>query len=146
MAAYKCRLVPPGQAVPDPLIVNMAKLHFASNYHQAVAHVQDLAGGLLVTAPSAEDWEHPELRKYLERYLGGRKGTTAEERLRVLNMISDLTASDYGGYQEVLAIHAEGSIEAEKLTIFRAYDAERAMAWARQLAGLERAASASAAR
>jgi aromatic ring hydroxylase len=51
-------------------------------------------------------------------------------------MISDLTASDYGGYQEVLAIHAEGSIEAEKLTIFRQYDSEQAMAWARKLAGI----------
>ena len=51
-------------------------------------------------------------------------------------MISDLTASDYGGYQEVLAIHAEGSIEAERLTIFRAYDSERARRYARELAGI----------
>jgi aromatic ring hydroxylase len=72
----------------------------------------------------------------LERYFGGRKGSSTEERLRVLNLVSDLTASDYGGYQEVLAIHAEGSIEAEKLAIFRAYDSASAMTWARELANL----------
>ena len=37
-----------------------------------------------------------------------------------MNLISDLTAGEYGGYQAVLAIHAEGSIEAEKLTILAA--------------------------
>jgi aromatic ring hydroxylase len=134
MAAQKCSLQEPGQAVPDSLIVNLAKLHFASNYHQAVAHLQDITGGLLVTGPAVEDWESPELRPYLERYLGGRRGTSAEDRLRTINLVSDLTASDYGGYQEVLAIHAEGSIEAEKLAIFRSYDSARAMAWARELA------------
>jgi 4-hydroxybutyryl-CoA dehydratase / vinylacetyl-CoA-Delta-isomerase len=136
MAALKCKEVEPGQVVPDPLLVNMAKLHFATNYHQAVAHLQDLAGGLLVTGPGGEDWENPELRPYLDRYFGGSKGVSAEERLRALNMISDLTASDYGGYQEVLAIHAEGSIEAERLTIFRAYDSDRAIRYARELAGI----------
>jgi aromatic ring hydroxylase len=137
MAAYRCKTVEPGQAVPDPMIVNIAKLHFASNYHQAVVCLQDITGGLLVTGPGGEDWDSPELRPYLERYFGGAKGVTAETRLRAINMISDLTASDYGGYQEVLAIHAEGSIEAEKLAIFRAYDRERAMAYARRLAGIQ---------
>jgi aromatic ring hydroxylase len=67
----------------------------------------------------------------------GRVGTDAVDRLRALNLASDLTASDFGGYQEVLAIHAEGSIEAQKLTILRQYDASSARAYARQLAGIE---------
>ena len=37
----------------------------------------------------------------------------------------DLTASTFGGYNELLAIHAEGSLEAQKITIFRDYDVER---------------------
>ena len=52
-------------------------------------------------------------------------------------MISDLTTGEYGGYQAVLAIHAEGSIEAEKLTILAQYDRERALGYARWLAGLD---------
>ena len=57
-------------------------------------------------------------------------------RLRVLNMISELTASDFGGYQAVLAIHAEGSIEAEKLTIHREYDFRQSLDLAKYIAGL----------
>jgi 4-hydroxybutyryl-CoA dehydratase / vinylacetyl-CoA-Delta-isomerase len=51
-------------------------------------------------------------------------------------MISELTASDFGGYQAVLAIHAEGSIEAEKLTIHREYDFRQSLDLAKYLAGL----------
>jgi len=35
----------------------------------------------------------------------------------------------------VLAIHAEGSLEAEKLTILREYDQERVKRYARWIAG-----------
>jgi aromatic ring hydroxylase len=137
MAAHRCRRREPGIAVPDPLTVNVAKLHFATGYHQAVARVQDIAGGLLVTAPAEEDLAAPDLGALVRRYLGGKLGVDAEQRLRALNLAADLTASDFGGYQEVLAIHAEGSIEAEKLTILRNYDTEAAKTYARELAGIE---------
>ena len=37
----------------------------------------------------------------------------------------------------MLAVHAEGSIEAEKLTILAQYERERAITYARWLAGIE---------
>lgn len=114
-----------GIFVPDALTVNMAKSHFAHHYHAAVQHVQDIAGGLLVTGPGAEDMAHPQIGPLLEHYYGGRAGVGARERLAALNFVKDLTSSDYGGYQEVLAIHAEGSLEAEKLMIARSYDGPR---------------------
>ena len=67
----------------------------------------------------------------------GAVGRAAAERLRAMHMISDLTARDFGGYHAVLAVHAEGSIEAEKLQIYRAYEPGRAIAYAKRLAGLE---------
>lgn len=60
----------------------------------------------------------------------------AEHRLRLMNLIQDPTASDFGGYQAVLAIHAEGSIEAEKLATFRAYNPKPAVAYAKRLASI----------
>ena len=90
-----------------------------------------------MTYPAEEDLRSPELGPLLRRYLGGKLGVDVEARLRALNLAADLTASDFGGYQEVLAVHAEGSIEAEKLTILRNYDARRGMAYARRLAGID---------
>jgi 4-hydroxybutyryl-CoA dehydratase / vinylacetyl-CoA-Delta-isomerase len=132
MAAIECT-VRDGIAISNTEVVNIAKFHFASNYHQALMHVQDLAGGLLVTAPGEGDLKNPDTRKYIDRYLGGREGVSAEQRLRTLNLISDLTTGEFGGYQAVLAIHAEGSLEAEKLTILREYDQTSAKNYARAI-------------
>ena len=134
-AARTCT-IEDGIAVPNTLLTNVAKYHFAHNYHQGVQIVQDLAGGLLVTAPAEEDLKSEATREYVLKYMGGAKGFDAEKRLRLLNLISDLTSSEYGGYQEVLAIHAEGSLEAEKLMISRAYDGRRTLDLARRMAGL----------
>jgi 4-hydroxybutyryl-CoA dehydratase / vinylacetyl-CoA-Delta-isomerase len=124
-------------AVPDTLLVNIAKLQFAQGLHTAFMHVQDIAGGLLATYPGIEDLEHPVYGEALCRYLESADSVTGNDRLKVLNMISDLTTGEYGGYQAVLAIHAEGSIEAEKMTIVSQYDRPRAIAYARWLACLE---------
>lgn len=136
MAAIDCRTVDGEVAVPDPILTNIAKYHFARGYHEVVRDVQDIAGGLLVTGPSAEDLGNPATRGYIERYLGGKAGVSAAQRLRLLNLIRDLTASDFGGYNEVLAIHAEGSLEAQKLTIYRDYDLTACRALARRMAGI----------
>jgi len=53
-----------------------------------------------------------------------------------LHVVSDLTARLFGGWQAVLAVHAEGSIEAEKMALYRAYDQAPAYDYARRLAGL----------
>ena len=136
-AALACRVAEEGIAVPSPLLVNIAKLHFAENYHDMIGALQDISGGILVTAPGEEDLLNPETRPLIEKYLGGREGVSAADRLRALNMISELTAADFGGYQAVLAIHAEGSIEAEKMTIHREYDFRDSLKLAKYVAGLD---------
>jgi len=135
-AAERAKVVG-GVAIPDTLLVNIAKLQFATGLHSAFQFVQDIAGGLLVTYPSHEDLDHPQYGAALERYLESAGGIPGRDRLQVMNMISDLTSGEFGGYQAVLAIHAEGSIEAEKLTILAQYDRARSLEYARWLTGLE---------
>lgn len=125
-----------GIAIPKPLIVNMAKLHFATQYHQMLAYVQDITGGLIATGPSEDDLNGSETGAFVRRYLGGRKGVAVGDRLKAINLVKELTATDFAGYQAVLAIHAEGSIEAEKLAMVREHDSMRCVALARQLAGI----------
>jgi 4-hydroxybutyryl-CoA dehydratase / vinylacetyl-CoA-Delta-isomerase len=133
LAAQRCGMEA-GIAYPHVFTTNLAKWTFARDFHHALDIVQDLAGGLLVTGPSGMDWNSPEIRPVLEKYLRG--AWPADRRMAILNLISDLTARAYGGYQAVLAIHAEGSLEAEKLAMFRAYEPNRAVDLAMRLAGL----------
>jgi 4-hydroxybutyryl-CoA dehydratase/vinylacetyl-CoA-Delta-isomerase len=135
LAAVRAREGANGLWLPDPLVVNMAKYAFAHGFREATGRLIDLAGGLLVTGPGEEDWEHPAIRPVLEKYFAA--AAPAEPRLRMLNLIADLTARDFGGYQAVLAAHAEGSLEAEKHMMLKAYDPGRARSLARRLAGLD---------
>ncbi|MEL7207604.1 MAG: 4-hydroxyphenylacetate 3-hydroxylase C-terminal domain-containing protein [Actinomycetota bacterium] len=138
-AALRGRIGEHGIAYPDPMTTNMAKFTFATGFFEATEWLQDCAGGLLVTGPGGADWDNPEIRAVLEKYFRG--AADAESRLRVMNLISDLTARDLGGYHAVLAVHAEGSIEAEKMQMLRAFttngSADRALGYTRKLAGLD---------
>ena len=77
------------------------------------------------------------LGELIEKYLGGVPGASTVDRLRLMNLIAELTATDFGGYQAVLAIHAEGSIEAEKMTIWREHDSAPAVDYAKWLANIK---------
>ncbi len=76
-AAFGFKTKPPGIAVPDPLLTNIAKWHFAGGYHQAIKHVQDLAGGLLVTGPKQRRPRKPGHGRP-HRTLPGRQGCVGE--------------------------------------------------------------------
>ena len=115
---------------PNPLYANVAKLFFAENWHQATRHIQDIAGGIVATAPSAKDFLNPETRGFIEKYLGGKAGIPTENRLRVIKLIRDLTTS----YEDVLTIHAEGSPAAQRLSIYALADFERYKAAAKRAA------------
>jgi 4-hydroxybutyryl-CoA dehydratase/vinylacetyl-CoA-Delta-isomerase len=103
-----------GIPTPHPVTTNMAKHYFASNFHRCVEIVQDISGGLLVTAPTYADFTNPEVGHHIERYLGGKKGVSAETRLRMLQLIRRLLVQDI----EVLAVQGEGSFQAQLMTIY----------------------------
>jgi len=106
-----------GLYVANRLTSNMAKLHFASNFHEFVRNIQDIAGGLLVTQPTYKDWQNEELNPYIKKYFGGGSGYSSEERLKLMSMLHHVVASDFAGWHEVCTIHAEGSFAAQKMML-----------------------------
>jgi 4-hydroxybutyryl-CoA dehydratase/vinylacetyl-CoA-Delta-isomerase len=103
--------------VPNPLITNMAKLHFAKNYHEIVKLIQDISGGIITTAPTYLDWKNEEIHDYLEHYLGGSAKYTTEERMRLIQFAHNMVSSGDSAHMEVTTVHAEGSMEAQRMMI-----------------------------
>jgi 4-hydroxybutyryl-CoA dehydratase/vinylacetyl-CoA-Delta-isomerase len=118
---------------PNPMIANVCKLYFADNWHQATKHVQDIAGGIVATIPSAKDWQNPVTHDLMEKYFGGKEGVPTEHRLKAIKLIRDFTSA----YEDVLTIHAEGSLAAQKLSIFTLADSERYKAAAKRVARID---------
>ena len=126
-----------GIFVPNRLISNMAKYHFASNFHEFIRDIQDIAGGLLVTQPTYQDWENSELRPYLERYMGGAGEFDAENRLKLMSALHHLVASDFAGWHEICTVHAEGSFAAQRMMILMEAPMEMYKESANRIIGLD---------
>jgi 4-hydroxybutyryl-CoA dehydratase/vinylacetyl-CoA-Delta-isomerase len=103
-----------GIAVPNPIATNMAKYHFAHNYHDVVKIIQDLAGGIIVTAPTYKDYQLPELHDDIDKYLQANKDVPTENRLRMVDLIRRITRAEL----ETICLHGEGSPMAERMTIY----------------------------
>jgi 4-hydroxybutyryl-CoA dehydratase/vinylacetyl-CoA-Delta-isomerase len=124
-------------AVPNPLIANMAKLHFANKYHSFVQLIQDVSGGIITTAPTYKDWKNPATSEYMEHYLGGSEKFSTEDRLRLIELAHRLVASADHGHMEVTTVHAEGSMEAQKMMILFEAPLAEYSAIAKRAAGIE---------
>jgi 4-hydroxybutyryl-CoA dehydratase/vinylacetyl-CoA-Delta-isomerase len=126
-------------AVPNPVISNLAKYYYANNYQSSCTKlIEDISGGILMTSPTHSDWQNPETKRFMDKYLSGKKGTTAEERLRLLDMIRYYPFINLEG--DVLNIHGEGSLMAQRLTIYAESmpEIEKYKKNARYLAGIDK--------
>jgi len=122
-----------GYIYPDPMMSNCSKFFYADNYHQALKLVQDIAGGIVATVPSVNDYRNPDTYPDLEKYLAGKEGIPTEYRIRAIKLVVDLS----GVWEQVLTLHAEGSLAAQKLSFVQLADIEKYKAAAKRLAGIE---------
>jgi aromatic ring hydroxylase len=72
---------------------------------------QTVASGLICANSSARDFENPEIRTYLDQYLRGSNGYTAEHRVKLMKLLWDCLASEFGGRHELYEINYGGSTE-----------------------------------
>ena len=105
-----------GMAIPNPVTANVAKYFYANNYHSVTKIVEDIAGGLLTTAPTYLDWQNSETRDFMDMYLGGKADASAEARLRILQTMRHYPC--LGLELDVNNIHAEGSLMAQRITMY----------------------------
>jgi 4-hydroxybutyryl-CoA dehydratase/vinylacetyl-CoA-Delta-isomerase len=126
-------------AVPNPLIANMAKLHFSSKYHEFVKWIQDICGGILATSPDRKDWENPEIHDYLDHYLGGSAKYSTEDRLRMIHAAQRMLCSHESAFHEVTTVHAEGSMAAQKMMILAESPLGKYREMAKRAAGIKSA-------
>ena len=124
-------------AVPNPLITNMAKLHFASKYHEIMKLVQDICGGIIATTPDKKDWDNPDIHDYLEHYLGGSAKFSTEERLRMIHLAQRMTCSHESAFHEVTTVHAEGSMATQMMMIMAESPFKKYKTMARVAAGIQ---------
>jgi aromatic ring hydroxylase len=108
-------------SIPNRIFTNIGKLVANEGYLDTIKHLVDVAGGLAATLPSSQDFSNEEESKYLKKYLVGKKGTDPIIRSRLLSLTREILSS-LGALFTTAMIHAEGSIEASVIELYRSYN------------------------
>jgi 4-hydroxybutyryl-CoA dehydratase/vinylacetyl-CoA-Delta-isomerase len=125
-----------GAYAVDHLLANVCKLNITRFPFDISRLAQDIAGGLLVTMPSLDDKDNPDIGTYVKKYLVGKSGVDSEKRIRILRLIENITLGTGAVSYLTESIHGAGSPQAQKIMITRLADIESAKSCAYKLCGI----------
>jgi aromatic ring hydroxylase len=72
---------------------------------------QTVASGLIYLNSHARDFDNPEIRPYMDRYMRGSNGYTAEQRIKLMKLLWDCIGTEFGARHELYEINYGGSTE-----------------------------------
>ncbi len=127
-----------GTHLIDLLLANVCKQNVTRFPYEIARLAEDIAGGLMVTMPSEQDYRHPVVGPYLEKYLQGASGVPTEHRLRVLRLIENLTLGAAAVGYRTESMHGAGSPQAQRVMIQRQGSLEEKKKLARTIAGIDK--------
>lgn len=130
-----------GAYLNDEMIANVCKHHVTKMPYEMGRLAQDLAGGLMVTAPSEQELQHPEIGSIIRKYLQGRKEIAAEDRVRIMRLIENMTMGRNAVGYLTESMHGAGSPQAQRIQIGRQMQLEFKKGLAKSLAGVSQEVS-----
>ena len=80
---------------------------------------EDIAGGLMVTAPSEKDLRDEKIGPYIDKYLRGVATVTTENRMKILRLIENLALGTAAVGYRTESMHGAGSPQAQRIMISR---------------------------
>ena len=108
-----------GNYLIDLLLANVCKQNVTRFPYEIARLAEDIAGGLVVTAPSEADLRDPKVGPYVEKYLRAAPGVSTEDRLRILRLIENLTLGTAAVGYRTESMHGAGSPQAQRIMIAR---------------------------
>ena len=124
---YSCGIACSAEGTPtesgayliDLLLANVCKQNVTRFPYEIVRLAEDIAGGLMVTAPSEKDFKDEKLGKYIEKYLQGVSEVSTENRLKILRLIENLSLGTAAVGYRTESMHGAGSPQAQRIMISR---------------------------
>lgn len=124
---------PSGAYFVNPLMANVSKHNVTKLIYDIDRLAQDIAGGIIATMPSESDLKHPEIGKWVDKYLHSVDGVSTEDRMRVGRLIENMT----GGTALVESMHGAGSPQAQKVMYSKLSNLEQKKEFAAKICGID---------
>ena len=135
-SAHRAKKLDSGAWINDDMLANVCK-HNVTRFPFEIARLaQDIGGGLVATMPSERDLESNEVGPLLRKFLTGRDGVAAIDRMKILRLIENLTLGRNAVGYLTESLHGAGSPQAQRIQIARIMDLPGKMTSAKKLAGI----------
>ncbi len=109
--SYEGKQLASGAYYVDALLANVGKHNATRFIYEINRLAQDIGGGIQATMPSEGDLNHPEIGKYVEKYLKGVADVPTVERMRMLRLVENMT----GGVATVESMHGAGAPQTQRV-------------------------------
>lgn len=126
-----------GTYMVNTLLANVHKHNITRFPYEIARLAQDIAGGLMVTMPSDQDLRSEETKKWLEKYFVAQSNVSAEDRMRILRLIENLTLGTAAVGYLTESMHGAGSPQAQRIMINRLINMSLKQKAAKKLCGIE---------
>jgi 4-hydroxyphenylacetate 3-monooxygenase len=102
--------------LPNPAYMDVYRMTSVNAYGRIKElFEQTLGSSLIYLCSNVEDLKAPELRPYIDRYIRGSDGRPAADRIKLMKLIWDALASEFGGRHELYERNYSGNWEDVRL-------------------------------
>jgi 4-hydroxybutyryl-CoA dehydratase/vinylacetyl-CoA-Delta-isomerase len=133
-AAHLAFQTPSGAYTPHTLYVNAAKLQAANAVWEASRLACEITGGVICTAPTRSDFDHPEIGPLVEKFFKGKADIPTEDRIRIVRLVEYLVGQS--SIVPTESIHGGGPPATQRLLIRQATNLDYYKTCARVMAGI----------
>jgi 4-hydroxybutyryl-CoA dehydratase/vinylacetyl-CoA-Delta-isomerase len=135
-ASHESKPTSAGNYQCDDMLANVCK-HNVTRFPYEIARLaQDLAGGLMVTLPSDQEFDSQVTGPILRKYLATRPEVSVDNRRRVLRLIENMTLGRNAVGYLTESMHGAGSPQAQRIQIQRLMQLPQKKLLAQKLAGV----------
>ena len=122
----------------NTLLANVCKQNVTRYPYEIARLAEDIAGGLMVTMPSEQDFNSPEVGELCKKYFKGSSTADVMDRMKMLRLIESMTLGAGAVGYRTESLHGAGSPQAQRIMIGRQGGLEEKKKLAQAIAGIQR--------
>ena len=127
---------PNGLLMPNQSLLMSGRCHALNNLPRMMHIARELCGGQICVTPDAAVFEHPETKKWMDKYYTINDEWLADDRRKLLVLARDLLNSDYAGHRLTFQLFAQAPPFAQSAAVYRTFDWNSTLKFAQKAGGM----------
>jgi 4-hydroxyphenylacetate 3-monooxygenase len=127
---------PNGLLMPNQSLLMSGRCHALNNLPKMMHTARELCGGQICVTPDAAAFEHPETKKWMDKYYTINDEWLADDRRKLLVLARDLLNSDYAGHRLTFQLFAQAPPFAQSAAVYRTFDWNSTLKFAQKAGGM----------